>query len=161
MREGDPLYNERLATEFTQFDLAKANEALDKVVPKKDSEGYRLDASGRRVTIMFETDQNRQAIVDMLQLAMPMFQAVGIDGQLRLMDRSLWETRIRQDMDYDATTNRFGGGGGLAAMLDPRYFVPFNDNAFYAPGWQIWYRRQEGGQRCRAAAAGAGCAEAL
>ena len=62
MREGDPLYNERLATEFTQFDLAKANEALDKVVPKKDSEGYRLDASGRRVTIVFETDQNRQAI---------------------------------------------------------------------------------------------------
>ncbi len=47
---------------------------LDKVVPKKDSEGYRLDASGRRVTIVFETDQNRQAIVDMLQLAMPMLK---------------------------------------------------------------------------------------
>ncbi|WP_310418903.1 ABC transporter substrate-binding protein [Mycoplana sp. BE70] len=139
IRKGDPLYNERLATQFTEFDLAKANEALDKVVPKKDSEGYRLDASGRRVTIVFETDQNRQAIVDMLQLAMPMLKAAGIDGQLRLMDRSLWEVRIRQNMDYDATTNRFGGGGGLAALLDPRYFVPFNDNAFYAPGWQIWY----------------------
>ncbi len=46
-------------------------------------------------------------------------------------------------MDYDATTNRFGGGGGLAAILDPRYFVPFNDNAFYAPGWQIWYGDQK------------------
>ena len=75
----------------------------------------------------------------MLQLVMPMLKAAGIDGQLRLMDRSLWEVRIRQNMDYDATTNRFGGGGGLAAILDPRYFVPFSDNAFYAPGWQIWY----------------------
>ena len=70
---------------------------------------------------------------------MPMLKTVGIDGQLRLMDRSLWEVRIRQNMDYDATTNRFGGGGGLAAILDPRYFVPYSDNAFYAPGWQIWY----------------------
>jgi peptide/nickel transport system substrate-binding protein len=139
VREGDPLYNERLAKQFTEFDLAKANELLDKVVPKKDADGFRLDSSGRRVTIVFETDQNRQAIVDMLQLVMPMLKAVGIDGQLRLMDRSLWEVRIRQNMDYDATTNRFGGGGGLAAILDPRYFVPFSDNAFYAPGWQIWY----------------------
>ena len=47
--------------------------------------------------------------------------------------------RIRQNMDYDATTNRFGGGIGLAAMLDPRYFVPYSGNAFYAMGWQIWY----------------------
>ena len=139
IREGDPLYNERLAKQFTEFDPAKANELLDKVVPKKDADGFRLDSSGRRVTIVFETDQNRQAIVDMLQLIMPMLKEVGIDGQMRLMDRSLWEVRIRQNMDYDATTNRFGGGGGLAAILDPRYFVPFSDNAFYAPGWQIWY----------------------
>jgi len=139
VREGDPLYNERLAKQFTEYSVEKANELLDKVVPKKDAEGFRLDSSGRRVTIVFETDQNRQAIVDMLQLTMPMLKAVGIDGQMRLMDRSLWEVRIRQNKDYDATTNRFGGGGGLAAILDPRYFVPFNENAFYAPGWQAWY----------------------
>ena len=137
--ESDPLYNERLAKQFTEFDTAKANEFLDKAAPKKDSDGYRFDSSGRRITIVFEQDQNRLEMVDMMQLIMPMLKEVGIDGQLKLIDRSLWEVRIRQNMDYDATTNRFGGGIGLAAFLDPRYFVPFSDNAFYAPGWQIWY----------------------
>lgn len=142
IREGDPLYNERLAKQYTEFDTAKANEFLDKVAPKKDADGYRLDSSGRRITIVFEQDQNRVEMVDMMQLIMPMLKAVGIDGQLRLIDRSLWEVRIRQNMDYDATTNRFGGGGGQAAFLDPRYFVPYSDNAFYAPGWQIWYNNK-------------------
>ena len=137
--ESDPLYNERLAKQFTEFDLAKANEFLDKVAPNKDGDGFRLDSSGRRISIVFEQDQNRLEMVDMMQLLMPMLKAVGIDGQLKLIDRSLWEVRIRQNMDYDATTNRFGGGIGLAAILDPRYFVPYSDNAFYAPGWQIWY----------------------
>ncbi len=137
--ESDPLYNERLAKQFTEFDVAKANEFLDKAAPNKDADGFRLDSSGRRISIVFEQDQNRLEMVDMMQLLMPMLKDVGIDGQLKLIDRSLWEVRIRQNMDYDATTNRFGGGIGLAAILDPRYFVPFNDNAFYAPGWQIWY----------------------
>jgi peptide/nickel transport system substrate-binding protein len=137
--EGDPMYNERLAKQFTEFDVAKANAFLDKAAPNKDGEGYRLDKSGRRISIVFEQDQNRLEMVDMMQLIMPMLKVVGIDGQLKLIDRSLWEVRIRQNMDYDATTNRFGGGIGLAAFLDPRYFVPFSDNAFYAPGWQIWY----------------------
>jgi peptide/nickel transport system substrate-binding protein len=140
--EGDPLYNERLSKQFTEFDVAKANEFLDKAAPNKDGEGFRLDSSGRRISIVFEQDQNRLEMVDMMQLIMPMLKAVGIDGQLKLIDRSLWEVRIRQNMDYDATTNRFGGGIGLAAFLDPRYFVPFSDNAFYAPGWQIWYNNK-------------------
>ena len=137
--EGDPFYNERLAKQFTEFDLAKANEFLDKVAPKKDADGFRLDSAGRRISIVFEQDQNRLEMVDMMQLMMPMLKEAGIDGQLKLIDRSLWEVRIRQNMDYDATTNRFGGGIGLAAILDPRYFVPYSDNAFYAMGWQIWY----------------------
>ena len=139
VRAGDPLYNERLAKQFIEFDVAKANELLDKAAPKKDADGFRLDSSGRRITMVFEADQARLEMVDMQQLIMPMLKVVGIDGQLRLIDRSLWEVRVRENMDYDVTTNRFGGGGGLAAILDPRYFVPFSDNAFYAMGWQIWY----------------------
>jgi peptide/nickel transport system substrate-binding protein len=59
---------------------------------------------------------------------------------MRAMDRSLWETRVRQGRDFDATAHQFGANGGLAAMLDPRYFVPTDPNAVYAPGWQLWYR---------------------
>ncbi len=137
--EGDPLYNERLAKQFTEYDPEKANAMLDAIVPDRDSEGYRLDASGRRLTIIFEIDQVRSTFLDMFQLAIPMFQAVGVDAQIRTMDRSLWEVRVRNGRDFDATAHQFGANSGVAAMLDARYFVPFNPNAIYAPGWALYF----------------------
>lgn len=144
--EGDPLYVERLAKQHTEFDPDKANQLLDVLLPEKDSEGYRLDPEGRRVTIIFEIDQARTTFVDMFQLALPMLQKVGIDAQMRTMDRSLWETRVRQGREYDATAHQFGANSGVATMLDARYFVPFNPNAMYAPGWALYYSEPDNPQ---------------
>ncbi len=140
IKEGDKLYDPRLATQHTEYDPAKANKLLDTLVPKRDGAGFRLDEKGRRLSIIFEIDQSRIVFMDMFQLVIPMFKAVGIDAQLRPMDRSLWETRVRQGRDFDATAHQFGANGGIAAMLDPRYYVPTDANAMYAPGWQLWYR---------------------
>jgi peptide/nickel transport system substrate-binding protein len=139
IREGDPLYNERLAHEWTEFDPDKANEMLDAILPDKDGDGYRLDETGKRLTIIFELDQARPTFIDMFQLVVPMYQAVGIDAQVRTMDRSLWETRVRRGRDFDATAHTFGANSGVAAMLDARYFVPFSGNSIYAPGWSLYY----------------------
>lgn len=140
VRAEDPLYNERLATQFTQYDPDAANALLDKILPNKDGEGFRQDEKGKRVTVIFEIDQARTTFLDIFQLALPMFHAVGVDVQMRSMDRSLWEVRVRQGIDYDATAHRFGGNGGIAAILDPRYFIPNTTEALYAKGWQLWYR---------------------
>jgi peptide/nickel transport system substrate-binding protein len=113
---------------------------LDCIVPKRDPAGFRLDEKGRRVSIVFEFDQSRSVFLDMFQLVIPMFKAAGFDAQMRPMDRSLWETRVRQGREFDATAHQFGANGGIAAMLDPRYYVPTDANAMYAPGWQLWYR---------------------
>jgi peptide/nickel transport system substrate-binding protein len=139
IKEGDPLYNERLAKQYTEYDPAKANALLDTIIPKRDGQNFRLDEKGRRVSVIFEIDQSRTVFLDLFQLVIPMFQAVGIDAQMRTMDRSLWETRVRQGRDFDATAHQFGANGGLAAMLDPRYYVPTDSNAMYAPAWQLWY----------------------
>jgi peptide/nickel transport system substrate-binding protein len=139
IRPGDPLYNERLAKQHTEFDPEQANQLLDELLPNKDGDGYRLDADGQRLTILFEIDQTRTTFVDMMQLVVPMFQAVGIDAQVRTMDRSLWETRVRNGREFDATCHQFGANSGIAAMLDARYFVPLNSNALYAPGWNLYF----------------------
>ncbi|MFD1910743.1 ABC transporter substrate-binding protein [Halodurantibacterium flavum] len=141
--EGDPLYNERLATQFTEYDPDRANQMLDEIVPDRDSAGYRLDPAGRRLSIIFEIDQTRTTFVDMFQLLPPMFQAVGVDVQMRTMDRSLWETRVRNGREFDATAHQFGANSGIAAMLDPRYFVPFSSNSVYAPGWSLYFTSPE------------------
>jgi peptide/nickel transport system substrate-binding protein len=137
--EGDALYNERLAKEFTEYDPDKANAMLDAIIPEKDGEGYRLDSSGKRLSIIFELDQSRTTFIDMFQLAVPMFQQVGIDAQVRTMDRTLWDTRVRRGREYDATAHQFGANSGIAAMLDARYFVPFSENSIYAPGWSLYF----------------------
>ncbi|HWU17643.1 MAG TPA: ABC transporter substrate-binding protein [Devosia sp.] len=142
--EGDPLYNERLAKQFIEYDPDTANTMLDAIIPEKDGEGFRLDSQGRRVSIIFEIDQTRTTFLDMFELAIPMFQAVGIDAQLRSMDRSLWEERVRQGRDYDATAHQFGANSGLAAMMDPRYFVPISHSGSpFAPGWALWYTQPD------------------
>ena len=143
MREGDPLYNEQLAKQWTEYDVDKANAMLDAIIPNKDGEGYRLDKDGRRVTIIFEIDQTRTTFLDMFELAIPMFQAVGIDAQMRTMDRSLWEERVRRGREYDATAHQFGANSGIAAMLDPRFYVPINNNCFYAPAWSLYYTKPD------------------
>src|SRR5690606_36175015 len=139
IRKGDPLYNERLYSQYTEYDPARANEILDTLLPNKDGEGFRLDEQGRRVSIIFELDQTRTTFLDMFELAVPMFQAVGIDAQVRSMDRSLWEERVRRGREFDATAHQFGANSGIAAMLDARYFVPINSNSLYAPGWQLYH----------------------
>ncbi|GAA3097908.1 ABC transporter substrate-binding protein [Rhizobium viscosum] len=139
IKQSDPLYNEQLATQFTSYDVDKANAMLDTLIPKRDDQNFRLDEKGRRLTVIFEIDQARAVFLDLFQLVIPMFQAVGIDAQMRTMDRSLWETRVRQGRDFDATAHQFGANGGVAAMLDPRYYVPTDSNAMYAPAWQLWY----------------------
>jgi peptide/nickel transport system substrate-binding protein len=138
--KGDPLYVERLATQHTEYDPAGANAALDKLLPNKDGDGYRLDENGKRLTIIFEIDQSRTTFLDMFQLAIPMFQQVGLDVQMQPMDRSLWETRVRQGREFDATAHKFGGNSGIPALLDPRYFLPYTTEAFYGKAWQLWYR---------------------
>ena len=143
MRADDPLYNEQLAKQFTEFDATKANQMLDGLLPNKDSEGYRLDADGQRVSIIFELDQTRTTFLDMFELAIPMFQAVGIDAQMRTMDRSLWEQRVRRGREYDATAHQFGANSGIAAMLDPRFYVPINNNCFYAQGWALYFTQPD------------------
>lgn len=137
--EGDSLYNERLARQYTEYNVDTANAAFDKVIPNKNGEGIRLDADGRPVTIIFEIDQARQTFLDMFQLILPMWREVGISAQIRTMDRALWEVRVRRGYEFDATAHRFGGGAGQAALLDARYFVPNNTNSVFARGWQAWF----------------------
>lgn len=139
IRPEDPLYNEQLATQYVEFDPARANEILDGIIPEKDGEGYRLMENGERLTMIFEIDQVRQVFVDSFQLVLPMLRNIGIDAQMRTMDRSLWEVRVRQGGEYDATVHKFGGNSGISAILDPRYYFPNTTEAFYAKGWQIWY----------------------
>ncbi|MGH3487106.1 MAG: ABC transporter substrate-binding protein [Actinopolymorphaceae bacterium] len=137
-------YHERLATQFTEYDVDKANEHLDRAGYTERDGKFRLGPDGKRLTIGFAIDNGRPIFVDMAELIKTHWEAVGISVNTTAMDRSLWEERVRESADFDATIHRFGGGSGEAVLLDPRYYFPFDGNSMWCSAWQAWYQGLSG-----------------
>jgi peptide/nickel transport system substrate-binding protein len=144
-RPESDLYTEKLAKQYTEYDIDKANEYLDKAgLKKRDAQGYRLMPNGERLIILFEIDAVRSTFIDGLELLVQYWDKVGVEVQYKTMDRSLWEERVRRGAQMDASIHRFGGGVGSIVLTDPRYWFPYNGNSFYAKAWQTWYVNPEG-----------------
>jgi peptide/nickel transport system substrate-binding protein len=140
-RPESKYYHERLATQYLEFDLNKANQFLDKAYPKKDSAGFRLGPDGKRISLIFEIDSGRTTYIDSLELVKKTWARAGVEMTVKTMDRALWEQRVRgTDFEYHASCHIFGGGAGDAVILDPRYWFPQNTgNSFWAKAWAYWY----------------------
>lgn len=140
-RPESKYYHERLATQHLEYSIPKATEYLDKAYPKKDGDGFRLGPDGKRISIIFEIDSGRTTYVDSLELIKKQWAKVGVEINVKLMDRALWEQRVRgTDFEYHASCHIFGGGAGDAVILDPRYWFPQNTgNSFWAKAWAHWY----------------------
>jgi peptide/nickel transport system substrate-binding protein len=140
-RPDSKYYHDRLATQYLEYDVQKANQYLDKAYPNKDSEGFRLGPDGNRISIVFDIDSGRTTYIDSLELIKKQWAKVGVEITVKQMDRSLWEQRVRMtDFDYHASCHIFGGGAGDAVILDPRYWFPQNvGNSFWAKAWAWWY----------------------
>ena len=141
-RPDSPYYDERLAKQYTEYDLKKANEYLDKCFPKKDAQGFRLGPDGKRISFIMEIDQGRTTYVDMCELIKPMWAKVGIEMNVKLIERSLWEERCRRkNFDFHVSGHKFGGGAGESVLLDPRFWFPNSgNNCMYAKKWGFWYQ---------------------
>ena len=140
-RPDSKYYHERLATQYLEYDLVKSAEYLDKAYPKKDAQGFRLGPDGKRISIIFEIDSARTTYIDAMELVKKTWAKVGVEINVKTMDRALWEQRVRgTDFEYHASCHIFGGGSGDAVILDPRYWFPQNNtNSFWAKAWAIWY----------------------
>jgi peptide/nickel transport system substrate-binding protein len=138
-RKDSPFYNEKLATQYLEFDQKRANEFLDKVLPRKDGEGFRLGPDGKRFSFVVEvTGQPEPVLPDIMQLVEQQWRQVGVDVQVKNEERSLLYTRKNAN-EHDAVV--WGGSGGLGyeIILDPRHYFPFSDESNFAQAWSIWY----------------------
>ena len=134
-------YNEQLAKQYTEYDVAKANASLDKVLPKKDAQGFRLDANGQKLTFTVEVSTSNPDQVDVMKLVQGHWQKVGIDIQVKSEDRSLFYTRKNAN-EHDA--NVWTGGGGLDALWDARSFFPFSNESNWAEAWATYFTNPTG-----------------
>ncbi len=136
-RKESPFYNEKLAKQYTEFDVAKANEHLDKAYPNKDSEGFRLGPDGKRITFNIMVIPALGDFLDSTQLAAQYWQAVGVDAKVQTVDRTLFYDR-KDNNEQDASV--FLGSGGMAdALFEPTFYFPFWNESLFAVPWGNWY----------------------
>ena len=139
-REGTELYDEQMATQYLEYDVALANEYLDKAgLTTKDAEGYRLGSDGKRITFAIDALTGSPIQVDALELIQRYWRAVGIDMQPRPAERSLIFARL-QTNDNDGLAWVGGGGYDFLGLLDPKWYFPHEFESSYATAWGLYYQ---------------------
>jgi len=138
--EDSPLYNEQLCNQYIEFDQDLANEYLDKVLPDKDADGYRLGPDGERFTSIFTVinDSNEgQHWVQVAELLIEQWKEVGVEVLLNSVTDAV-EDEYFDANDFDIFMFHGGeGGSGMTAILDPRWHVP---GMFWSRFGVGWYR---------------------
>jgi peptide/nickel transport system substrate-binding protein len=136
--EDSPLYNEQLCNQYIEFDLDLANEYLDKVLPDKDADGYRLGPDGKRFTSIFTVinDSNEgQHWVKVAELLVEQWKEVGVEVLLNSVTDAV-EDEYFDANDFDIFMFHGGeGGSGMTAILDPRWHVPGEFWGRFGVGW--------------------------
>jgi peptide/nickel transport system substrate-binding protein len=133
-----PFYSERLAKQYTEYDVDLANEYLDKVLPDKDAEGFRLRPDGEKLIFNVDVIAVKPDWLDMMELVKGYWEAVGIAVNVNSVDRSLVYTRI-EGSEHDAVAWWADGGAGLDTILDGYVYYPEDYNAAFGPAWGHWY----------------------
>ena len=133
-----PFYDsDDIGTQYTEYDLDRANEHLDKAgYQERSPGGIRLDPNGNPIAITVLTDVRYFEMADALQLIKRSWREVGIDLRIENLDTSLYGPR-KQTGDYDCTTD-IGEYGSKGMILDPRWLFATSGSSF-APLWSNWY----------------------
>ena len=134
-RPESPLYNERLATQFLEFDREKANELLDRLGLKMGADGIRRRPDGRKLSFFIDAvGDERAAVVDEIARY---WQAVGVDVTPRHLDRNaFYDNRAVNEHDVSV----WGGDGGIAVMQSPIYYFPYTYESLFATRWAQWFQ---------------------
>ncbi|WGF87534.1 ABC transporter substrate-binding protein [Marinivivus vitaminiproducens] len=132
------FYDEVMAKQYTEYDPGKAAEYLAEAgLTEKGGDGILLRPDGKRLSFTIETIAAfYPEWPDMLQLIQLQLREVGIDIQIRTIDRTLYYDK-RESNDFDAQV--WQGEGGLDVVTEPRYYMPFDPESVFAYKWQAWF----------------------
>jgi peptide/nickel transport system substrate-binding protein len=136
-RKESSFFNERLAKQYTEYNVKLANEYLDKAYPKKDDQGFRLGPDGKRISFSIMVIPALGDWLDATQLVSQYWQKVGIEAKVQTVDRTLFYDR-KDKNQQDATVYQGAGGSG-EAMLEPTFYFPFWNESLFAVPWGDWY----------------------
>jgi ABC-type dipeptide/oligopeptide/nickel transport system permease component/ABC-type transport system substrate-binding protein len=131
-----PFHSEKLANAFIEHDPGRANELLDSIgLTERDLEGMRTFPDGSSMT--FFLDFSPFTGVGPAEFIVDHWAEVGVRVIVRERSRSLfYNQKNARDFDF----NIWSAESDFFPVLQPRYFVPPNTEAFWAVGWGRWYQ---------------------
>jgi ABC-type transport system substrate-binding protein len=139
-RKESEFYDEEFATQYTEYDMEKANQLLDDAgYTERDNEGFRLRPDGKRIRFFVEipTPTVKDFWVSAMELVREHWKEVGVDAQIKAEDRTLFYER-KEANKHDVAI--WQGDGGLQdAIIEPRWYFPFSTESNYAIPWAFWF----------------------
>jgi peptide/nickel transport system substrate-binding protein len=139
-RPESPLFDEEMATQFTDYDPDLANQMLDEAgFAERDANGVRLGPDGNPIQITIDISVLRQPWIDTAELMKGYWRDIGIDLLINTSDTTALNQRVRAN-DHDAAV--WSASGGADTIFDPKYYVPSSQDSFYATTWGQWYTGQ-------------------
>ena len=136
--KGTPFYNEKLATQYLDFDVAEANRLLDSMgLQARGSNGMRLAPDGSPLVISVAAVTALGALADAAELLVQYWQAIGLDARFSAMDRTRFyeeKTASQHDIVLWGATS-----GGIDVYIDPRDYFPFSTESNFAIEWGKYY----------------------
>lgn len=136
-RPESPLFDEEMATQYTEYDPERANEILDAAgYAERDANGIRLGPDGKPIQITFDLAVVRRPWLDTAELMVGYWREIGVDLIINTMEVSALNQRIEAN-DHDASA--WSASAGADTLFDPKYYFPSSWAAFYATTWGQWY----------------------
>ncbi|KKB12255.1 peptide ABC transporter substrate-binding protein [Devosia geojensis] len=134
-----PFYNEAMAKQYTEFDLAAAAEHLDKILPM-GPDGVRLGPDGKPFKFSVEINADfKPDTVDAFQLIERTWEQVGLDVTINFHSDELFGN-ARAKPDSDASVWVGENGCGQLPLLNLSRFM--NDYGGWSlgnwSGWAAW-----------------------
>ncbi len=143
-KKESPYYHERLATQYLEYNVAKANQLLDEAGLPKGPNGIRLRPDGKPLQMTWEVVGNNQPWIDTVNLIKKDWAAVGVDINVKAEERTLRQQRVTA---YEHDVTNWGGDGGIDAILGPYWYLAYASFNSFATGWALWYEtRGTGGE---------------
>lgn len=138
-RPTSPFYNERLAIQYTEYDVSLANEYLNQAgYDETDAEGYRLGPDGQRISFtLIGHGAFGPGVPNTLALVGQYWQAIGIEVTVEIMSKTE-VLKMTEANEHDATSSL--GGGGLDVIGQANVFLPSTaDTCSFGTLWGRWY----------------------
>jgi len=142
--EDSPMYHERYATQYLDFDLEQANELLDGLgLTERNSDGIRLLPTGRPVHFVVEAIDRPPERIDQLEMMTLQWRDhLGLDIRANITESSLMFSRVNNNNHDAAIWSDFASW--LQGRM-PTSMVPLEFDSRWAIDWVNWYK--SGGER--------------